>query len=178
MFLYGFLCEYCSMPAREPTFYRWAEHRPCTTNQTYGYELRSQLSGYGRSVGTGSNRTCKLCAAAARRQAERLQHRQMTAATAAGSRRDGVGGVKHSDKVQCKPINKGYTMGHVPITKRLQQASSAGGSRQRNSSGASSTSSSSPLGEQHQQPDGKDLYLWHALSGTLVCCRNDEEFDD
>jgi len=154
------------MPAREPTYYRWAEDKPCTTNQTYGYELRS---------GNGGNNTCQLCAAeaaaaaaaaetAAKRQAERQQQRQ-----AAAARRDG--GVRHSDKVQCKPINKGYTVGHVPITKRLQ-ASTGGAGRQRPAGAASS------LCEQHQQSDPKDLYLWHALSGTLVCCRNDEQFDE
>ena len=154
------------MPAREPTYYRWAEDKPCTTNQTYGYELRSGI--------TGNNTTCPLCAAeaaaaaataaaAAKRQAERQQRQT------AKDRRDG--GVKHSDKVQCKPINKGYTVGHVPITKRLQ-ASNGGAGRQR---GAGVTSS---FCEQHEQSDGKDLYLWHALSGTIVCCRNDEQSDE
>jgi len=155
------------MPAREPTYYRWAEDKPCTTNQTYGYELRSGI--------TGNSPTCPLCvaeaaaaeaatAAAAKRQAERQQRQ-----TEKG-RRDG--GVKHSDKVQCKPINKGYTVGHMPIRKRLQ-ASSGGAGGQRGAAGATSS-----FCEQHDQSDSKDLYLWHALSGTIVCCRNDEHFDE
>jgi len=109
------------MPARgEPSYYRWAEDKPCTMNQTYGYELRS-----GDSRNAGSNTTCKQCvaeaaataAAVAKRQAERQQRK------AAESRRDGNSS-HYSSEVQCKPINRGYTMGHVQITKRLQQASS------------------------------------------------------
>jgi len=155
------------MPAREPTYYRWAEDKPCTTNQTYGYELRNSDS--------AGNNTCPLCvaeatasaaaaAAAAKRQAERERRKT------AGNRRDG-GVRRYSDEVQYKPINKGYTMGHVPITKRLQASSGRTG-RQR---GAGGTSSSC---EQHQQSDGKDLYLWHALSGTLVYCKKDEQSDE
>ena len=160
------------MPARQPTYYRWAEDKPCTTNQTYGYELRN---GDGRNAGSS---TCRLCmaeaaaaaataAAAAKRQAERQQRKM------AGNRRDGVVR-RYSEEVQCKPINKGYTVGHVPITKRLQAVSSGGrAGRQR---GAGGTASSCELN--HQQSGGKDLYLWHALSGTIVHCKNEEECDE
>jgi len=157
------------MPAREPTYYRWAEDKPCTTNQTYGYELRNAIGG---NSGTS---TCKLCAAeaaaaaaeaaaASKRQAERQQRKL------AGNRRN-RGVRRYSTDVQCKPINKGYTMGHVPITKRLQ-ASSEGAGRQQGAGGTSS------LYEEHQQANGKDLYLWHALSGTLVYCKNDDNGDE
>jgi len=156
------------MPANQPSYYRWAEDKPCTTNQTYGYELRN-------SQNAGKN-TCRICAAeaaaaaasaaaAAKRQAERQQRKT------AGSRRDG-GVSRYSDHVQCKPINKGYTMGHTPITKRLQ-ASSGGAGRQRSAGGSSTT-----LCELHQQSENKDLYLWHALSGTLVYCKSDEQCDE
>lgn len=161
------------MPAREPTYYRWAVDKPCTTNQTYGYELRHA------DAGNGCVRcnTCKVCAAEAaaaaaaaeKREASREARRQQR--EMAGNRRDGSAGC-YSGKVQCKPINKGYTMGPVPITKRLKAAAAGGGRQRRGADGATAS------GEQHQQPNGKDLYLWHALSGTLVYCKNDEECDD
>lgn len=158
------------MPSREPTYYRWAEDKPCTTNQTYGFELRN---GDGRNPSS----TCPICIAeaaaeaakAAKIQAQRQQ--RQAASAAARSRRDGSSTASYSDKVQTKPINKGYTMGHVPITQRLQAASG----RQRRG-GASGTGASAC--DQHRQLNDKDLYLWHALSGTLVYCKNDEEFDE
>jgi len=157
------------MPAHQPSYYRWAEDKPCTTNQTYGYELRN---GDSRNAGKNTSAQCAAeaaaaaasAAAAAKRQAERQQRKT------AGSRRD-AGVRRYSDETQCKPINKGYTMGHTPITKRLQAWS--GGSGRQRSAGGSST-----LCEHRQQSENKDLYLWHALSGTLVYCKNDEQFDE
>ena len=166
--VYVHLCFKFRMPAREPTYYRWAEDKPCTTNQTYGFDLRDMHAGNG-CVRCNS---CKVCAAEAAAAADatakkeaRRQEREM-----AGNRRDrSAADGCYSGKVQCKPINKGYTMGHVPITKRLKAAAAASGRRQRGVDGTTVS------GEQHQQSNGKDLYLWHALSGTLVYCKNDDE---
>jgi len=161
------------MPAREPTYYRWAEDKPCTTNQTYGFELR-------HDIGNGCVRcnACKACAAeaaaaaaaAAERDAAREARRQQR--EMAGNRRADASAGCQSERPQCKPINRGYTMGPVPITKRLK-AAALGGGRRRGGGGGGST------GDQHDpQSTGKDLYLWHALSGTLVYCKNDEECDE
>jgi len=159
------------MPAREPTYYRWAEDKPCTTNQTYGFELRHTDAGNGcvrcNACKVGAAEAAAAAAAAAKREDRRQQVQQRETA---GNRRDGSSASCYSTKVQCKPINKGYTVGHVPITKRLKAA--AGGRRQRGADGTTVSSS-----EEQQQPNGKDLYLWHALSGTLVYCKNDEEFN-
>jgi len=164
------------MPAREPTYYRWAEDKPCTTNQTYGYELRNR-DGQNGCVRCNA---CKICAAEAsaaaasaatkKTSAELQQHR---AVSGGGGRRDTSAACRHSEKVQCKPINRGYTMGHIPITKRLQAASSGGGRRRQRTAGGTGTSIDHEL-----QTGGKDLCLWHALSGTVVYCKSDEQSDE
>jgi hypothetical protein len=153
------------MPSREPTFYRWAQDKPCTTNQTYGYELRMQSSTRADGCGISNNSKCKkscsgcpseMQTAACKQQRPQHQRPFSTSTSLAN----------YSTEVAYKPINRGYTTGYIPITKKIaKQAGSASGAHQRRGM-------TGPSAHGHSQSKGEDLYMWHALSGTLVHCKN------
>jgi hypothetical protein len=150
------------MPSREPTYYRWSQDKPCTTNQTYGYGLSTT------STGTGCNGT------------NNTRNKSCTNGGTSGSG-GGGGGTAHDkellehelsqrkqfgygSEVQCKPINKGYTMGHVPITKKTA------GNKGVVTGVQLQPTIVTPSSYMYPQSRGKDVYLWHTLSGNLVHC--------
>jgi hypothetical protein len=47
------LSIYRIMPSRDPTYYRWSQDKPVTTNQTYGFELRNTVGGGDAGTGSG-----------------------------------------------------------------------------------------------------------------------------
>jgi hypothetical protein len=174
------------MPSRDPSYYRWSQDKPVTTNQTYGFGLTKQSSTSSASgaterkckntschtVGSGSDDDgyhhhscvqCPDCAWSSRRHDGQLcprhRPRQKTITPSVN---------RFSSEPAVKPINKGYMTGQEPITHKLKKVgkSSAPAGVQLQQDVSSSTSF-----EYHEQK-GKDLYLWHALSGSLVHCKH------
>jgi hypothetical protein len=175
------------MPSRDPSYFRWSQDKPVTTNQTYGYGLATSTSSQAtKHCGNGSSSTsccgnesgsndsyhhhscvqCPDCEWSTSRKGgqlcEKHRRRQKTILPSIN---------RFSQKTAVKPINKGYTVGHVPITKKLSaegaSSSQVGVQLQR--------AVTSPGTYEYHEPKGKDMYLWHALSGSLVHCKNYEQ---
>lgn len=149
------------MPTREPTFYRWSQDKPCTTNQTYGYELRLGLSGsntLGTNCGHNKNKNKSSGEPAEASRSHAAHQRKQI---------DDRSSTDRSATTSCKPINRGYVMGYVPVTKKMakgREAAMSGVMLKRDAG--------RPAAYSAPQQSGQDMYLWHALSGTLVHCKN------
>ena len=86
-------------------------------------------------------------------------------------RRPGAGARSGDNEVVCMSasrfdINRGYTMGHIPVKDRLVHSSVPSGLQLQRSKSASSSA------YHYKKPKADTLYLWHTLSGTLVHVKN------
>lgn len=179
------------MPSREPTYYRWSQDKPVTTNQTYGFGFAQQgasspSSGHrhqhSHAAGCDKSASCGSCARPA--GDDRFHHQSCEF----NRRRSGQLCSRHrptekiitpsinrfSPETAVKTINKGYKTGQVPITKKLaatgRSSAPAGVQLQRGAT--------APPAYEFGESKGQDLYLWHALSGSLVHCKHYEPGDD
>jgi hypothetical protein len=63
-------------------------------------------------------------------------------------------------------INRGYTMGHIPVKNRVVHSSVPAGLQLDRSKSAPA------IPYRYKKPKADTLYLWHTLSGTLVHVKN------
>ena len=162
------------MPARAPTYYHWAKDKPCTTNQDYGFlgkpdMLRRQAEDrlkpkrvegpfdYARPF---SN--LGFFPDISEAKALTLQRSK----TAPAYKRVPPGVLSSAPgPVNTFDINRGYSMGHVPIPSRVTKRQYPADVKLVRHQSVPST---------YQQPVSaqKDLFLWHTLSGCLVHVKN------
>ena len=141
------------MPQRAPSYYHWSMDKPCTTNSVYGFYMRDdeqfknskppKRSGPFDSTRPFSNSGF---------------FPQIAYKSSLTAREP-----KMSHNVF--DINKGYTMGHVPVTDKLIKSEVPVGFKL-------SRSVTAPAGFKYEEPRGKNIYLWHTLSGSLVHAKN------
>ena len=168
------------MPA--PKYYHWSQEKPCTTNQNYGFLLKDELrerqmfdttqpkkpKSYTRpfsNMGFFPEIVYKEPPNALNPKSLPVIDRFTT---------------KISDCFIPPPsinkfdINKGYTMGPVPVKSRMMkpiQGQPLGYKLYR------STSAPPGVFQEVARPKSKDLYLWHSLSGCLVHVDNHKKSD-
>jgi len=155
------------MPSRAPTYYHWAMDKPCTSNQTYGYDLKGTLTtdcaktkafpgpfdytrpfsncGFFPEIG-GHNGGLVA----------KHKDSEVARSTASAPVRRSAG------------INTGYTLGPDPIHKRLVQRDQPAGVRL-------SRFQSAPSTYRYTSPAEKSVYLWHTLAGCLVHVKNSDQ---
>jgi len=144
--------------SRSHTFYSWARDKPCTTNSIYGWTLRS-------TVGAADTNTGKELT---RREAKHNLSGELTTRSKAD-----LSGFQRNKKT-CEicllepssinkfNINRGYVTGYVPVKDKIARKSAANEKRM--------SKSHDTITDQSEDGSGKDLCLWHSLSGTLVHC--------
>merc|ERR1711976_195561 len=157
------------MPSRAaPSYYHWSQDKPCTTNQTYGFAFRDTVVDLppGQKKKLGPFDYTRPFSNAAFFPS--IYHDNSLTAPA----RSRPMAKLHPCKEFCPPgtknkfdINKGYVMGYVPVTEKIQKGDVPVGV-------SLSRTVSAPPAYSPPQPKAKDLYLWHTLSGTLVHCKN------
>ncbi len=146
-----------------PTYYQWAMNRPCTTNQTYGYELRGGMAKSAQQRSTKprhSSHYARPFSSAAFLPEIPDKRRNLTV----GERQLRQAGVldRTSPGTQNRfNINDGYTMGSVPVSSRVQQRKHPAGVR------LVDLTTVPPAYVQPPRKE-KDVILWHTLLGCLV----------
>ena len=160
--------EYCcllsepTMPSRAPTYYHWSQDKPATTNQTYGFNFREQISDEPRKRKDAFDYTRPFSNSAFFPAISHASSR--TAPTRSCPLRPGM----HvpTGRPNANSLNNGYYMGYRPITERVKRGSLPAGAK------LDRTLSAPPPGYTPIDPKYKELFLWHTLSGTLVHCKN------
>ena len=159
-----------TMPSRAPTYYHWAMDKPCTTNQTYGFELKGEMTKYASLQAlkppkpSGRFDQVRPFSSLAFFPEIPDKRKSMTV----GERHIKTAGVLDTKTpgVQSRfNINKGYTMGHVPVSSRVQ-------CRKYPAEVQLISYQAVPQVYQHPKAKEKDIYLWHTLSGCLVHAKN------
>ena len=143
------------MPQRAPSYYHWSLDKPCTNNSVYGFYWRDE--------------DCYKNPKPPKKTGPFDYTRPFSNSGFFPqiAFKGGMTGKKEEKSSQnLFDINRGYTMGAIPLSKKLNKSSGepVGFKLQR--------TSTAPEGHEYAQPRGKSLYLWHTLSGTLVHCKN------
>ncbi len=147
--------------------------KPCTTNQTYGFDLKDEMDKYARI--RASKPPKKIGPFDYTRPFSNMgffpeipdDRKGLTV----GERIIKSAGVldRKSKGLQNRfDINRGYTMGHIPVSARVRSA------RYPAEVKLVSFQAIPPVYER-AKPKEKDIYLWHSLSGCLVHARNPTE---
>lgn len=155
------------MPSRAPSYYHWSQDKPVTTNQTYGFELRDLATDDGeKKKKLGPFDYTRPFSNSA--FFPTISHDNSLTAPA---RSQPLARLRPCNEF-CPPgvanvfdINRGYVMGRVPITEKINNSSVPVGV-------SLSRSVTAPPAYVQQESRAKDLYLWHTLSGTQVHCKN------
>lgn len=158
------------MPSRAPTYYHWAMDKPCTTNQTYGFKLKAEMAKY------ASLQALKPFKASGKSDYTRPfsslpffpEIPDKRKGLTVGERHIKTAGVLDTKTpgVQSRfNINKGYTMGSVPVSSRVQRRKYPAEVQLINFEAV-------PQVYQHPKPKENDIFLWHTLSGCLVHAKN------
>lgn len=161
------------MPSQAPSYYHWSIDKPCTTNQVYGFQLKDSMvkvnpdrklgpfdytrpfSNSGFFPQISNQGTMASCSTKPSRDSR-------SASTAESSNNNNMNKARFN-------INRGYIMGHVPVTKKIVRSSLPSGM-------ILSRSSSAPAKvHEHQKRKGDEIYLWHTLAGNLVHVKNYHE---
>lgn len=150
------------MPSHMPTYYKWAKDRPCTTNAEYGYTLQMSHSNDLKSGVQNFNST-SFPGGSSHKQASKSSPEDTSSSSLPASL------TKNHPNTKTKPINHGYITGYVPVTQKTAKIKNRHAGANLVSGGAVTQ------GYEHQSHSAKDTYLWHALSGTLVHCKNSGE---
>ena len=157
------------MPSRAASYYHWSQDKPCTTNQNYGFNLKADMFqrqaedslkpkkpvgifGYTRpfsNLGFFPEISVTKSMTSQRAQTAPLYLRKSCP----------PGAINKFD------INRGYSMGHVPITSRVVK-------REFPADVKLVRHKTVPPTFKHTSPKEKDLFLWHTLSGCLVHVKN------
>ena len=146
------------MPQRAPSYYHWSMDKPCTTNQVYGFHSKDdRAEDYkGKKPYKGPfdyTRPFSNCGFF-----PQISYKKYMTAMEKPKR-------THYNPDTRFDINKGYTMGYTPVTEKIRQTDIPAGFKL-------NRSVTVPPAYEYPTPKGKDLYLWHTLSGTLVHCKN------
>ena len=146
------------MPQRAPSYYHWSMDKPCTTNQVYGFSSKGQTTDdyKGKKSYRAPNdhvRPFSNCGF----------FPQISYKTYMTVNQKGQPGLEEPSKRF--NINKDYVMGYTPVTDKIVHSDVPAGFKL-------TRSVTVPPAYEHRRPKGKDLYLWHTLSGTLVHCKN------
>ena len=154
------------MPSRAPTYYHWAMDKPCTTNQTYGFELKGEITKYASVQALKApqragqyNYTRPFSSLAFfpeipdKRKGLTVGERHIKTAGVLDTKSPGVPNRFN--------INKGYTMGHVPVSSRVQR-------RKYPAEVQLVSFEAVPQAYVHPKPKQKEIFLWHTLAGCLV----------
>lgn len=150
------------MPSRNLSYYHWAQDKPCTTNQTYGFNIQSSTDESQSKKPRGpfdytrpfSNSGFFPEISWKGRLTTSEKPRALNPST----------GYHPASSVTRFNINKGYSMGHVPVTDKII--------RSKHPSGLNLSRAVSAPATFREEPKGKDIYLWHTLSGCLVHAKN------
>lgn len=152
------------MPQRAPSYYHWSMDKPCTTNETYGFSMKNaEPVPTTRTIPDPFSYTRPFSNCGFFPQIT-YKNRLTTAVLPRPSLRPTKeyhpqGSTNRFD------INRGYSMGYTPVTDKIQKRDIPAGFKL-------SRSVTAPEAFRPEQPRGKDLFLWHTLSGTLVHCKN------
>ncbi|ELU17206.1 hypothetical protein CAPTEDRAFT_226824 [Capitella teleta] len=149
-----------------PSYYHWSQDKPATTNQTYGFTFReSMIEGPANIRKKASELTRPFSNSAFFPTIS--SENNLTAP----SRSRPLASL-HPNRDFCPPgiknrfdINRGYTMGPVPITAKIHKDTVPSGV-------SLSRTVSAPPAYKAMPAKGKDTYLWHTVLGSLVHCRN------
>lgn len=149
------------MPSRAPSYYHWSQDKPCTTNQTYGFDFRGSVKNEKRIRKDAFDYTRPFSNSAF---FPAISHDSSLTAPAR-SRPIRPGAVVPPGKVNVFDINKGYHMGYRPMTERAVRSSLPEGVK------LDRTVSAPPV---YKSPESryKEIFLWHTLSGSLVHAKN------
>ena len=174
------------MPSRAPTYYHWAQDRPCTTNQVYGYYMKgyvdevSQLpakpkgpfdytrpfsnAGFFPQItdddsGMISRKKDGGLASLSKTHRNRFEQRVSCKCP------------KTTNQPKKHDINEGYRCGFEPVTRKIVHSSVPSGVFTKRAVSAPTTSYNAP------EPHNKSTYLWHSLSGSLVHVKNKPQID-
>jgi hypothetical protein len=154
-----------TMPNRAPSYYHWSETKPVTTNDIYGYHLKHFLD----------DKKGK----APKKQGPFDYTRPFSSAgflpaingTSKSLQEIRLGGKRPCPSL-CLPglhnhynIRQGYSMGYMPVSSRIAHSDVPRGVNLNHTTSA-------PAPYALAQPKGKDLYMWHALAGSLVHTKN------
>lgn len=142
------------MPQRAPSYYHWSLDKPCTTNAVYGFYMRDDED-YKKSKPLKASGPFDYT----RPFSNSGFFPQISF--------QGQLTVKKQTKMSHNmfDINRGYTMGHKPVTQKLVKQDVPVGFKL-------SRSVTAPPAFASQASRGKDAYLWHTLAGSLVHCKN------
>ena len=151
------------MPQRAPTYYHWSLDKPCTTNAVYGFYMRDDEAYKNRKPlkKAGPFDYTRPFSNSGFFPQIAFKGQQLTAS----SKSDGDRKCTERMSQNLFDINRGYTMGSVPVTRKLVRGEVPVGFKL-------SRSVTAPEAFRHSQPRGKDIFLWHTLSGSLVHAKN------
>lgn len=165
----NFYCQHVQiiMPNRAPSYYHWSQDKPCTTNDVYGYYLK----GYVEQQKTTKAPTKKGPFDYMRPFSSSGFFPAIADPSQKSYQEIRLGG-KRPCPSYCPPstenrlnLRRGYTMGYTPISSRVTHSDVPKGV-------SLSRTVSAPAPYSIAEPKGKDLYLWHALAGSLVHTKN------
>lgn len=149
-----------------PSYYHWSQDKPCTTNQTYGFSFRDSVVDHPANIHKKASELTRPFSNSAFFPAISSEN-----SLTAPSRSRPLASLRPSRDF-CPPgnknrfdINRGYTMGPVPVTEKICKTDVPVGV-------SLSRTISAPPAYRAQPPRGKDTYLWHTVLGSLVHCRN------
>ena len=153
------------MPSRAPSYYHWAMDKPCTTNQTYGYFHRESTDLTAKKP-TGPKGPFDYTRPFSNSGffPQISWKGRLTSATQARPLRPSKD-YNPPSSINRFDINKGYTMGHSPVYERVAKPEQPVGCML-------NRSASAPAAYRYPEPKGKDIFLWHTLSGCLVHAKN------
>lgn len=162
------------MPTRAPSYYHWAQDKPCTTNQNYGFAIKPDMLkrqaedrlkpkkpdgpfDYMRpfsNLGFFPEITLQKCLTSKRSRTAPLSKSKIRASSSGSP-----------SSINTFDVNRGFSMGHVPITSRLCKPALPTDVRLIHHKSVPST-------YDFPVPKNESIYLWHTLSGCLVHVKN------
>ena len=143
-----------NMPQRAPSYYHWSLDKPCTTNAVYGYYMRDEDC---------YKNPKPLKKTGPFDYTRPFSNSGFFPQISYGGRLTTSKEPKMSQNLF--DINRGYTMGAVPVTKKLAKNDVPVGFKL-------TRSVTAPEAFSYSKPRGKDIFLWHTLSGSLVHAQN------